>query len=172
MCIGAGLFNLGTIKVKSGPALRPKVGELGHAGLHPECHFILGDTRLGFRITKALPGFLVQSAQRVQHGTSITRIYARRVFHVKHGVAGAAERDAVVLCGQETTAPHSGEKGLGLAGLGKSGGKHHEGGKVFWRKGEVPMSNVFLSILHAMGIEQSSFSDSTGVLRDSIFSKV
>jgi hypothetical protein len=43
---------------------------------------------------------------------------------------------------------------------------------TYWRKGDTPMSNVYLSILHSMGIEKDSFSDSTGVLHDSIFSAV
>jgi hypothetical protein len=34
------------------------------------------------------------------------------------------------------------------------------------------MSNVYLAILRSMGIETQSFSDSTGVLHDSIFSTV
>ena len=42
----------------------------------------------------------------------------------------------------------------------------------YWRNGETRMSNVFLSILHSLGIPQSSFADSTGVLHDSIFSRV
>jgi hypothetical protein len=33
------------------------------------------------------------------------------------------------------------------------------------------MSNLFLSILHSMKIEQSSFSDSTGTLANNIFTK-
>lgn len=43
---------------------------------------------------------------------------------------------------------------------------------TYWRKPKTAMSNVYLSILHSMGIEAPSFSDSTGVLQDSIFSKV
>ena len=34
------------------------------------------------------------------------------------------------------------------------------------------MSNVHLSILRALGVEQESFSDSTGTLSGSIFSRV
>ena len=40
------------------------------------------------------------------------------------------------------------------------------------RKPNTPMSNVYLSILRSMGIEESSFSDSTGVLNNSIFTSV
>lgn len=55
-----------------------------------------------------------------------------------------------------------------IAGGAKMGLKHG----VHWRKPNTPMSNVYLSILHSMGIEEPSFSDSTGVLHDSIFTAV
>jgi hypothetical protein len=47
--------------------------------------------------------------------------------------------------------------------------KHNCG---YWRKGETRMSNVHLSILRSLGIAQESFSDSTGTVSHSIFSKV
>jgi hypothetical protein len=34
------------------------------------------------------------------------------------------------------------------------------------------MSNVYLSIMRSMGIEEESFSDSTGTLGNSIFTKM
>lgn len=42
----------------------------------------------------------------------------------------------------------------------------------YWRQGETRMANLFLSILQTMGIEQPGFSDSTGTLSDSIFTRV
>jgi hypothetical protein len=42
----------------------------------------------------------------------------------------------------------------------------------YWRNGETRMSNVYLSILRSLGIEQESFADSTGTLSESIFSRV
>ena len=53
-----------------------------------------------------------------------------------------------------------------LAGGANMGLKHG----VYWRKGETRMSNVYLSILRSLGIEQEAFADSTGTLSDSIFS--
>lgn len=55
-----------------------------------------------------------------------------------------------------------------IAGGANMGLKHG----AYWRDGETKMSNVFLSILQTMDIEVSSFADSTGVLPDSIFSRV
>ena len=53
-----------------------------------------------------------------------------------------------------------------IAGGAKMGLKHG----TYWRKPNTPMSNMHLSILRSMGIEEPSFSDSTGVLSESIFS--
>lgn len=55
-----------------------------------------------------------------------------------------------------------------IAGGANMGLKHG----THWRNGDTRMSNVYLSILHSMGIEESSFADSNGVVRDSIFSCV
>jgi hypothetical protein len=52
-----------------------------------------------------------------------------------------------------------------LAGGSGLGWKHG----VYWRRGETPMSNVYLSILRSLDIHQETFADSTGTLRDSIF---
>jgi hypothetical protein len=55
-----------------------------------------------------------------------------------------------------------------LAGGTKMGLKHG----TYWRKANTPMSNVHLSILRSMGIEEAAFSDSTGTIGESIFTKV
>ena len=52
-----------------------------------------------------------------------------------------------------------------IAGGGSMGLRHGS----YWRDGETLMSNVFLSILHSMGIEQTSFADSTGTVRGPVF---
>jgi hypothetical protein len=55
-----------------------------------------------------------------------------------------------------------------IAGGSRMGLKHG----TYWRKPNTPMSNVYLSILRSMRIEEPAFSDSTCVLHDSIFSAV
>jgi hypothetical protein len=55
-----------------------------------------------------------------------------------------------------------------IAGGANMGLKHG----VHWRKPNTRMSNVFLSILRSMGINEASFADSTGVVQDSIFTRV
>lgn len=54
-----------------------------------------------------------------------------------------------------------------IAGGGSMGVKHG----AYWRQGETRMSNLYLSILHALGIEQDSFADSTGTLSSSVFGR-
>jgi hypothetical protein len=57
-----------------------------------------------------------------------------------------------------------------IAGGANMGLKHGQ----FWKSpvGETQMSNVHLSILRSLGIEKEAFSDSTGTLSNSIFTKV
>ena len=55
-----------------------------------------------------------------------------------------------------------------IAGGGNLGLRHG----TYWRKPGTPMSNVYLSILHSMGIHEPSFADSTGTVSDSIFTRV
>ncbi len=52
-----------------------------------------------------------------------------------------------------------------LAGGNGMGLKHG----THWHKDKTPMCSMYLSIQHAMGIPESSFGDSTGVLADCIF---
>ncbi len=82
---------------------------------------------------------------------------------------GSVLDNSIVLYGSGASTTHN-PKNLPtlIAGGANMGLKHGS----FWRKGDTQLSNVFLSILQSMGIEQNSFADSTGVLRDSIFSRV
>ena len=55
-----------------------------------------------------------------------------------------------------------------IAGGANMGLKHG----TYWRKDSTRMSNVHLSILRTLGIEEESFSDSTGTLSCPVFSRV
>ena len=57
---------------------------------------------------------------------------------------------------------------LTLAAGGSRMGLRHG---TYWRKDDARMSNLFLSILRSLGIEQESFADSTGTLSSSIFGR-
>ena len=52
---------------------------------------------------------------------------------------------------------------VGGSNMGLKHGTH-------WRNGESRMSDMYLSILQAMGIEQETFADSKSTLSNSIFS--
>jgi len=82
---------------------------------------------------------------------------------------GSVLDNSIVLYGSGASTTHY-PKNLPtlIAGGGNMGLKHG----THWRSGETPMSNVFLSILHSMDIFDAAFSDSTGVLSDSVFSAV
>ena len=54
-----------------------------------------------------------------------------------------------------------------LMGGSRMGLKHG----TYWRDGETRMSNMYLSILRSLGVEEEGFADSTGTLHDSIFSR-
>jgi hypothetical protein len=53
-----------------------------------------------------------------------------------------------------------------VAGGAKMGLKHG----TYWHRDNARLSDLYLSILHAMELPETSFADSVGVLKDSIFS--
>jgi hypothetical protein len=82
---------------------------------------------------------------------------------------GTVLDNSIVLFGSGASTTHYSKNLPTLIAGGANMGLQHG---TYWRKKETRMSNVFLSILHSMGIEKNSFSDSTGTLHDSIFSRV
>jgi hypothetical protein len=81
---------------------------------------------------------------------------------------GTVLDNTIVLFGSGASTTHN-PKNLPtlVAGGGRMGLKHG----VYWRKDDARMSNMYLSILRALSIEQESFADSTGTLGGSIFTK-
>jgi hypothetical protein len=82
---------------------------------------------------------------------------------------GTVLDNTIVLYGSGASTTHTSVNLPTLVAGGANMGLKHG---VYWRKGETRMSNMYLSILRSMGIEQESFADSTGTLSDSIFSRV
>ena len=81
-------------------------------------------------------------------------------------VEGTVLDNTIVLFGSGASTTHNPTNLPTLiAGGNRLGLKHG----THWRKPNTPLSNVYLSILRSLKIEQESFSDSTGMLRDSIF---
>lgn len=74
--------------------------------------------------------------------------------------------NTIVLFGSGASTTHT-PKNLPtlLAGGGNLGLRHG----TYWHNGDSRMANMYLSILRSMGIEQESFSDSTGTLTSPVF---
>ncbi len=79
---------------------------------------------------------------------------------------GSVLENTIVLFGSGASTTHN-PRNLPtlIAGGSRLGLKHG----TYWRNGETRMSNLYLSILHALNIPQESFADSTGTLSNSIF---
>ncbi len=81
---------------------------------------------------------------------------------------GSVLDNTIVLFGSGASTTHNPHNLPTLVAGGANMGLKHG---TYWRNGETRMSNMHLTILHTLGVEQESFSDSTGTLTDSIFSR-
>ncbi len=81
---------------------------------------------------------------------------------------GSVLDNTIVLFGSGASTTHTSRNLPTLVAGGSNMGLKHGG---YWRDGETRMSNMYLSILRSLAIEQESFSDSTGTLSDSIFTR-
>ncbi len=77
--------------------------------------------------------------------------------------------NTIVLYGSGASTTHNPHNIPTMIVGGENMGLRHSG---YWRNDDTRMANVYLSILRSMGIEQESFSDSTGTVSNSIFSRV
>ncbi|MCU1238845.1 MAG: hypothetical protein JWP63_6812 [Candidatus Solibacter sp.] len=82
---------------------------------------------------------------------------------------GSVLDNTVVLYGSGASTTHNSHNLPTLVAGGANMGLKHG---VYWRgEGETRMSNVHLSILRAMGIEEDAFSDSTGTVSSPVFGR-
>jgi Protein of unknown function (DUF1552) len=81
---------------------------------------------------------------------------------------GSVLDNSIVLYGSGASTTHYPKNLPTLIAGGVNMGLKHG---TYWRDGETPMSNIFLSILRSMEIEEQSFADSTGGVSNSIFSR-
>ena len=84
-------------------------------------------------------------------------------------VNGSVLDNTIVLFGSGASTTHNPTNLPTLIAGGASMGLKHG---THWRQPNTPMSNVYLSVLRSMNIEEGSFSDSTGTVSESIFSVV
>jgi len=83
--------------------------------------------------------------------------------------SGSVLDNTIVLFGSGASTTHNTRNLPTLVAGGSNLGLQHG---TYWRKDDTRMSNMYLSILRSLGIEQESFADSTGTLSDSVFGNV
>jgi len=82
---------------------------------------------------------------------------------------GSVLDNTIVLFGSGASTTHNSHNLPTLVAGGANMGLKHG---IYWRgEGETRMSNVHVSILRALGVEQESFSDSTGTVSSPIFTR-
>ncbi|MES1257829.1 MAG: DUF1552 domain-containing protein [Acidobacteriota bacterium] len=81
---------------------------------------------------------------------------------------GSALDNTIVMFGSGASTTHNSHNLPTLLAGGASMGLKHG---IYWRDGESRMSNLHLSILRSLGIEEESFSDSTGTLSSPVFTR-
>ena len=79
---------------------------------------------------------------------------------------GSVLDNTIVLYGSGASTTHTPRNLPTLIAGGANMGLKHG---TYWRNGETRMSNMYLSILRSLGIEQESFADSTSTLSGSLF---
>lgn len=77
--------------------------------------------------------------------------------------------NTIVLYGSGASTTHLPANLPTLVAGGANMGLHHG---QYWRNGKTQMSDVFLSILHSMGIEEDTFADSSKTAARGLFTKV
>jgi hypothetical protein len=80
---------------------------------------------------------------------------------------GTVLDNSIVLYGSGASTTHNPTNLPTLVAGGSNMGLRHG---TYWHREKTRMSNMYLSILHSLGIYASAFADSTGVLSNSIFS--
>jgi len=81
---------------------------------------------------------------------------------------GPALDNTIVMFGSGASTTHNSHNLPTLLAGGANMGLKHG---TYWREGESRMSNMYLSILRSLGIEEESFSDSTATLSSPIFTR-
>jgi hypothetical protein len=100
---------------------------------------------------------------------------SRQIAHFLQRLNGYQDRNGsvldntIVLFGSGASTTHNSHNLPTLVAGGAAMGLKHG---TYWRADtETRMSNMHLSILHSLGIEEESFSDSTGTLSSPVFSR-
>ena len=82
---------------------------------------------------------------------------------------GTVLDNTIVLFGSGASTTHNNHNIPTLVAGGANMGLKHG---TYWRKDDTRMSNIHLSILRSLGVEEESFADSIGTVSGSIFGRV
>lgn len=102
------------------------------------------------------------------------RFLSEQLAYFMERLTGYQDRDGsvldntIILYGSGASTTHWPKNLPTMVAGGRNLGIQHGS---YWRHGENRMSNLYLSILRSMRIEQASFSDSTGTLAQDVFTK-
>jgi hypothetical protein len=102
------------------------------------------------------------------------RFLSEQLAYFMERLSGYQDRDGsvldntIILYGSGASTTHWPKNLPTMVAGGRNLGIQHGS---YWRHGENRMSNLYLSILRSMRIEQASFSDSTGTLAQDVFTK-
>jgi hypothetical protein len=102
------------------------------------------------------------------------RFLSEQLAYFMDRLTGYQDRDGsvldntIILYGSGASTTHWPKNLPTMVAGGRNLGIRHGS---YWRHGENRMSNLYLSILRSMRIEQASFSDSTGTLAQDVFTK-
>ncbi len=127
---GALAFYIGAVHVENGLGFAGKIGELGHAGLHAESHFILADARGDFGITEVFEFGFVELGDVVEEATPDFAAHTVWIGKVQNGVTIAAELDTLIFAGEKSAPPKEIVEDLATTGFFIAAGHDDEGGKV------------------------------------------
>ncbi len=81
---------------------------------------------------------------------------------------GTVLDNTIVLFGSGASTTHNNHNIPTMVAGGANMGLKHG---TYWKNGETRMSNVYVSILRALGVEQENFADSTGTVNSPVFTK-
>ena len=129
----AGFAGLGAVGRERRGLLLGDVHDFGHAGLHAEGEFVLGDARDGLGVAQLILLALVEVLERVERGAAQVTGHAGRIVGEEDGVALAAALHALVHGGDEAGAPAA----LAAAGLDAVGDHRDEAREVLVLRAEA-----------------------------------
>ena len=109
---GAGILCIRAVELLDRLRLTADVGDLRHAGLHPESHLVLGNTGFDLGIEFVLELDLVESGELVQQGAASGAADTVWIGEVENRVFSGGETHALVAGIHETGAPETGGKRL------------------------------------------------------------